>query len=264
MIIIAHRGNSSVFPENTLEAYKSAIEMGADYIETDIWLSKDGVPVMLHDGNLKRTGGVDKNVADMTFDEIRRIEVNYAGKFGDKYTGILVPSVEEVLTLCRDTGARVCLEMKTIAACAPVKQLMEKTGFREDMAIILVWTNDNVREAYKYFKKAPIYYLAPLGGYKNAEDKDAYFKEMRKAGLRGLDVNAGELFGMPTEEMNRYVFLAKKYGMPIVLWTVDDEATMHRIFDTEVRGKAATARLSGITTNVPSLGLDIRKQRTGE
>ncbi len=261
MKIIAHRGNSSVYPENTLEAYRSAIELGADMIETDIWLTKDGVPVMLHDGNLNRTGKHDRHVADMTFEEVRRIKVNYTDKFGDKYTSCLVPSVEEVLVLCRDTGAHVCLELKTIAAAGPVKDLIDKTGFREEDAIILVWTNDNVKEAYKYFKRAPIYHLAPLGDYKKAEDKDEYFKEVRKIGLRGLDVNAYELFGMPEEEVKRYVFLAKKYGMPIVVWTVDDEATMNKAFNCRVKGRACDAGISGITTNVPSLCMEVRAKQ---
>ncbi len=261
MIIIAHRGNSSVFPENTLEAYRSAIEMGADMIETDIRLTKDGIPVMLHDGNLNRTGKHDRNVADMTFEEVRSVKVNYTDKFGDKYTTCLVPSVEEVLLLCKETGAHVCLELKTIAAAKPVKDLIDKTGFKEENAIILVWTNDNVREAYKHFKKAHIYHLAPLGDYKKAEDKEEYFREVRRMGLRGLDVNAYELFGMPEEEVNRYVFLAKKYQMPIVVWTVDDEATMNRVFDVKVRGRATTARISGITTNVPALGMEVRAKR---
>ena len=74
--LIAHRGDMSTYPENSMLAFKSAVEMGFTHVELDIQLSKDLVPIVIHDDNLKRTTGIDKNVRDLTADEINAIYVN--------------------------------------------------------------------------------------------------------------------------------------------------------------------------------------------
>src|SRR5688500_19564502 len=73
--IIAHRGASYDAPENTLAAMKLAWEQKADAIELDLWLSKDGKIVVLHDSNTKRLGGTTNHVAQQTWDELQRIDV---------------------------------------------------------------------------------------------------------------------------------------------------------------------------------------------
>src|SRR5688572_21349320 len=73
-LIIAHRGASAVAPENTLSAFKKAIDAGADGVEFDVRLSKDGVPVIIHDNNILRTTGVDQRVADLTAEQLSRLD----------------------------------------------------------------------------------------------------------------------------------------------------------------------------------------------
>lgn len=68
--IIAHRGYSSVFPENTLASFAGALDIGVDYIELDVQLSKDGEVVILHDDSLQRTTGVEGTTADFTCEEL--------------------------------------------------------------------------------------------------------------------------------------------------------------------------------------------------
>lgn len=93
-----HRGMCAFYPENTMISYENAMELGVDAIEFDVWLSKDGVPVLMHDGNAVRTAGVNKKLSDMTLAEIKELDPCYEEKFGDKFKGqVQVPTLEELL-----------------------------------------------------------------------------------------------------------------------------------------------------------------------
>ena len=101
ILVEGHRGYASKYPENTLISFEAAMDLGVDAIEFDIWLSKEQVPVIIHDGNCKRTCGVDAHVNDMTLAQIKALSAHYAEKFGDAYAGmnITIPTLEELLKL---------------------------------------------------------------------------------------------------------------------------------------------------------------------
>ena len=101
ILVEGHRGYCAKYPENTLVSYEEAIDLGVDAFEFDIWLSKDKVPVLMHDNNAKRTCGVDRKLSDMTLEEIKTLEVSYEGKFGDEFAGkgIQVPTLKELCEL---------------------------------------------------------------------------------------------------------------------------------------------------------------------
>lgn len=97
-----HRGYCAKYPENTMISFEAAIDLGVDAFEFDVWLSKDKVPVIMHDGNGRRTCGVDKHVRNMTLEEIKaEMEPAYKEKFGDKYVGmgLTVPTLRELCEL---------------------------------------------------------------------------------------------------------------------------------------------------------------------
>ena len=98
--IEGHRGACALYPENTLLSYEMALEMGVDAIEFDIWLSKDKVPVLMHDGNPYRTCGVAGHLRDMTLAEIKKLDPCFREKFGDRFRGqVEVPTLEELLEM---------------------------------------------------------------------------------------------------------------------------------------------------------------------
>lgn len=128
---IAHRGYSGKFDENTMMAFKKAIEYGADGIETDIQLSKDGVPVIIHDETLDRTTNGQGFVKDYTLNELKSFRtrsVGHAkelkGKMDDNYTeeeinhfkecsGEEIPTLEELLELVSKSDLKLLnLELK--------------------------------------------------------------------------------------------------------------------------------------------------------
>lgn len=109
-LIVAHRGYSTRAPENTMQAYQLAVESGAEMIEADVNLTRDGVPVMVHDWFLGRTANVEAAVHDLSFSEIQ--ELDAGSWFGPDFTGTKIPTTEELLRFAKDSGILMCFEIK--------------------------------------------------------------------------------------------------------------------------------------------------------
>jgi glycerophosphoryl diester phosphodiesterase len=108
--VAAHRGNSRYYPENTMAAFRSAVEIGADMIETDVHMTKDGALVLMHDDKVDRTTNGTGFISDMTLDEIRALD---AGSHKDeKFRGERVPLLTELLELVKDTDILLNIEFK--------------------------------------------------------------------------------------------------------------------------------------------------------
>lgn len=107
--ITAHRGYSSTYPENTLQAFEAAMDSGADWIELDVQQTADGEIIVMHDSDFKRTAGLGRNVWEMNYDEIRELDV---GKWkGEEFAGTGVSTLAEVLELCHGR-IRLNIEIK--------------------------------------------------------------------------------------------------------------------------------------------------------
>lgn len=99
VMVIAHRGFSGVAPENTLAAFKKAIEVGSDMIELDVRLSNDGEVVVIHDETLERTTTGRGRVIDKSKDELKKLDAG--SKFHPSFSGQKIPTLLEVLELAR-------------------------------------------------------------------------------------------------------------------------------------------------------------------
>src|SRR5579863_1834901 len=111
MEIFAHRGNSGEAPENTLAAFRQVAGVGADGVEFDVQLSRDGVPVVIHDETVDRTTDGKGAVAGLT---LAQLQVLDAGKwFGAAFAGERIPTLEAVLEVFRGASIRVNIELKT-------------------------------------------------------------------------------------------------------------------------------------------------------
>jgi len=109
VLVIAHRGAASGAPENTLAAFALAIEQGTDYVELDVQETVDGEVVVIHDSDLMKVGGSSLRIWEGTAEEIHAVDVGRW--FGAEFTGQHVPTLAEVLALCRGR-ARVIIELK--------------------------------------------------------------------------------------------------------------------------------------------------------
>jgi len=107
--ITAHRGASAEAPENTISALRQAVEDRADFAEIDVQQTKDAAIVMLHDTNLKRVAGVDREVYDMTLAELKALD--FGGWFDERFKGERIATLEEVLDYA-DGRLKLNIELK--------------------------------------------------------------------------------------------------------------------------------------------------------
>jgi glycerophosphoryl diester phosphodiesterase len=120
--VFAHRGVSAHAPENTLSAFKQALDLKADGIELDVSLTADGHVVVIHDGVIDRTTNGTGNVKDLKLDELRQYD---AGSWFDpKFKGQTIPTLDEVLNL---VGEKLFTNIELKNLNAPFDQLSEKT-----------------------------------------------------------------------------------------------------------------------------------------
>ncbi len=116
--VLGHRGFSSAYPENTLLAFRKAIEAGADGIELDVWLTKDGRVIVMHDETIDRTSDMSGRQKEMTLDELRKANVG---------GGERIPTLEEVFELLpRDSIINV--ELKDREAVGEVARIIRSNN----------------------------------------------------------------------------------------------------------------------------------------
>lgn len=107
---IAHRGFSGAYPENTMLAFKKAIDAGCDGIETDVHMTKDGTMVLCHDEKLDRTTNSQGFIKDYTFHELCKVDAGI--KFDEKFKNETIPTIDEFLSYVKDKNLVINLELK--------------------------------------------------------------------------------------------------------------------------------------------------------
>lgn len=111
MKIIAHRGASSTFPENTLAAFRKVVQLPVDGVELDVHLTKDRHLVVIHDETINRTSNGKGYIKDMTLAQLRQYD--YGSWFDDKFCGERIPTLREVLQLFIHSHHQIHIELKT-------------------------------------------------------------------------------------------------------------------------------------------------------
>jgi glycerophosphoryl diester phosphodiesterase len=99
--LVAHRGHAREFPENTLPALVSAMDLGLRFVEFDVQLAADLRPVVIHDDELRRTTGIAGSVFDRPSAELTGIEAAERARFADRHAGVCIPALDEVIELLR-------------------------------------------------------------------------------------------------------------------------------------------------------------------
>ena len=159
--IFAHRGASGYAPENTLEAFALAIKQGADGIELDVQLTRDRIPVVLHDETLARVTSKTGYVKDYTLKELKELTV-LESKF-PAYTTSKIPTLEEVLDAVKASGILVNIELKTGIYWYPdieqiVADLVRKSGM-EEKVIYSSFNHYSIQQIKKIVPEAETAYL---------------------------------------------------------------------------------------------------------
>jgi glycerophosphoryl diester phosphodiesterase len=148
--IYAHRGASAELPENTLTAFARAVELGADGIELDVHLSKDGVAVVIHDETLDRTTNGSGNVADLTLAELQSLDAG---------NGAPIPTLAQVLELASGK-LHVDIEVKAALAADAV---LEETARHENLEFaISSFIHDVLRHVRSVDETVELWPLTPV------------------------------------------------------------------------------------------------------
>ena len=114
--LVAHRGYATRFPENTLLAIKAAVEAGAHYIEFDVQLTADGIPVLFHDRDCMRMCGHPKPIHEYTYEQALTFSVSEFSRFGYKFVGNRITTLQEVINyLAEFPYVRSFVELKRVS-----------------------------------------------------------------------------------------------------------------------------------------------------
>ena len=108
--IIGHRGACGYAPENTLESIRTAAELGAEWVELDVKLTKDEIPILFHDDELDRITNGSGLVKDKTLEELKQLDAGY--HFGDSFFGVTIPTLEEAVDVLLEHDLGLNLEIK--------------------------------------------------------------------------------------------------------------------------------------------------------
>lgn len=218
-IVMAHRGDSSEAPENTMAAFESAIDNMADYIELDVQMTKDGVVVVSHDSNLRRVTGVNKNIWQVTYDEIKDLD---AGSFFDpQFAGETIPTLEEVVQLTKGK-IRLNIEMKPtgheIGFEAEVARIIEEYGIEDSCMVCSMKykTLENIKKINPNIETTYVVIMA----YSNF-----------------WQVDAADAFSVSYSMLDKtLVNNIKSAGKDIYVWTVNSDKQMLAAIDMGVDG----------------------------
>lgn len=117
--LVAHRGYARRYPENTLEAVEAAWRAGARYIEVDVQMTSDGVPVLLHDSELHRTTGAEGRITETSFERVSALRAGEPERFGARFADVRLPALAELaqwLATRPDTRAFVEIKRESLEA----------------------------------------------------------------------------------------------------------------------------------------------------
>lgn len=224
MLNIAHRGASGRFPENTLSAFRAAIEAGADMCELDVRLSRDGVMVVIHDDTVDRTTNGSGTVARMTFDELRRLSAG--ARFGSEFNDQKIPTLDDVFAVMNGRCG-LNIELKAFGVERHVCEAIRSHGaFATSIVSAFDW--DALRHIHYMEPAIRIGLLAsrwPARLLAAATEIEAYSIHPRH--------------DLVTEDL---CIAAHQRGLSVYTWTVDDPAVMRRLIAEGV---------DGIMTNYP-------------
>lgn len=138
--IIAHRGASGHAPENTLAAYRLAIELGSQSIEADVQSSSDGHIVAFHDAVLQRTTNGRGSVAESTFEELRAVD---AGRWFDRdFAGQRIPMIEEVLGLSREAEIGFYFQLRCPFSDEFGRLLIQEVGKADALTRVVIVSSE--------------------------------------------------------------------------------------------------------------------------
>lgn len=246
-LILGHRGASAVAPENTLAAFSRAIDDGADGIEFDVRISRDRVPVVIHDASLKRTGLLNRLVCELTAAELQEVDVGAwflaDGQTSPPYAGEKLPTLAQVFDLFTTNNGLLYTEMKCDAkqgaALAAEVAKLSRASRMSDRIVVESFDLSAIAEVKKLdagIRTAALFeprLSRPISTVRRLKMVDI-----------ALAAGADEIALHHTLAGPRLVEKARQAGLEVVVWTVDDPEWIARSRTLDVKALIANSPAS--------------------
>ncbi len=231
-IIIAHRGGAKLAPENTIAAFKNAINIGVEMIEIDVHLSKDSEIIVIHDDDLTRTSNGQGEIKDLTLEEIKKYD---AGSwFGEDFKGEKIPTLTEVLKSINGES-KLLIEIKGGDEKYPglEKRIVEviKKQYALDWVVVQSFNKNSVLRIKKIYPELITYYL--LGN-----NFDEFYDEIVKKLESNLSIDK-KYKGIATHHSKlntNKVDVLHKAGYKVYTYTVNEKGDIQNVIDYGVDG----------------------------
>ncbi len=242
ILVSAHRGGGALAPENTLAAFRNGIALGADFLEMDVHLTKDGVPVVIHDPTIDRTTDGVGRVADLTLAQLQTF--NAAAKFPGAAEKQIVPTLAQVLDLAKPTSVQLEIEIKVNADNQPYPGIEQKVideitarGMLDRVRLTSL-DLDTLRRVRAINPKIKTTALLSFTYFRSHDlDQPAAVIDDVARFADGIGVNSALLTPKLVQE-------AHNRKMSVDVWTVDSESEMTKFIKMGV---------DSITTNRPDV-----------
>ncbi len=139
--VIAHRGDSAAYPENTMESFRAAAGLGAPYVELDVHMTRDGEVVVSHDGELERMCGRSGTIAQLTYRELLAFDAGFNFTIENRGypfrgRGIRVPALHEVLSAFPDRRFVIEVKQTEPSLTRRLLEVVDRAGMRRRIAIV--------------------------------------------------------------------------------------------------------------------------------
>ena len=236
-LILAHRGACGYAPENTMEAFKLAVEMGADGIELDVHFTADGEVVVCHDEKIDRTSNGQGLVTDYTLAELKEMDFGYHFN-GSEGKGITIPTLDEVYELVAPLGMIVNVEIKS--ANPDIAKACYDIAKKHGMSDRIIYSSFNhfqlqvMKDLDPDARIAPLYNFNMANPWNYAADINAYAIHPRHVQIHRLP---------------EFVKNCHEKGIHVNVWTVNDEDETKFLLE---------AGVDAIITNYPDVLLNVR------
>jgi glycerophosphoryl diester phosphodiesterase len=238
-LIVAHRGASHDAPENTLAAFKLAVEQGADAFEADFFLTIDRHVICFHDKDTERIVGRKLSITQTPFDELRKMDV---GSWqGSQWKGEPMPTLEEVLAAV-PAGKSIFVELKSASEVVPfVAKAVKESSLSPDQVVIISFHEDAIAASKTLMPHIKAYWLTDFKKQEDGTIKPTAAEVIATLQRTGADALDGR--AMPEHFDSAFVQKLRDAGFDeFHVWTVDEP---------EVANFYRKLGVTSITTNRP-------------
>lgn len=242
-LVIAHRGGKDLAPENTLEAFRNASEIGADVLEYDVHITADGHLVVNHDDTVDRTTNGSGNINKMTLKEVKALDAGYhfedeTGEYSYRGTGVQIPTVEEVFSEFGDK--KHLIELKDTNMPVMYDALIDEMwnhiqDYDMKENVLIASFDHDINLKFKDISNGEV----AIGA---GEEETRQFVMMHKAFLNALYQPKASAFQLPTEREGydladwKLIRGANNRGMHVYYWTINEEETMKELIELGAHG----------------------------